>query len=311
VLSLDHPEVYRSVLEGVAIGVYIVDRDCRVVFWNDAAERITGYLRLEVLGRSRQSEIFEPGGGQAVLGQASFAHQQAMREGNPQDATVLLRHKAGHRILVEVRAFPVRNAEGDIIGAAETFNERGLLPGGQRREDRLAAAGSLSDLTGLPNREYMISALSEHLAVFGSHQVQFGVLCFEIHDLQKFRATYGRVATGSILKVVARTIQNSLSPVDVVGHWTESQFLALLPDCGAGIGKVGDRVSQIVGRAGIQWWGDQLSATVTWAGTLVQSGDTLEVLTGRLERALSLGEATGGNCLALQPTAHRPIPVRR
>jgi PAS domain S-box-containing protein/diguanylate cyclase (GGDEF)-like protein len=307
---LDNPEVYRSVLESVPSGVYIVDPDCKVVFWNNAAERITGYLRHEVLGRRRQEEIFEPGGKQLPGGQTMFAYQEAMREGSPREATVLLRHKAGHQLLVEVRAVPVRNGDGDVIGAAESFDERGFSLHGQHREDRLAAAGLLSGLTGLPNREFMVSLLSENLAVFDSHQVQFGVLCFEIHELQRFRATYGRLATDSILKVVARTIQNSLSPVDVVGHWTESQFLALLPDCGASIDKVGDRVSRIVSHAGIQWWGDQLSVGVTWAGTLVRSGDTLEALTERLERALALGEATGGNCLAM-PSTHRGASSKR
>lgn len=302
---LNDCETLRAVLDGLPTGVYIVDKDCKVVFWNDAAEKITGYLRHEVLGRCRHDETFEPGGRRVAPERPAFVYEEAMRDGNPREATVLLRHKTGQQILVRVRAVPIRDREGNVIGAAESFDERGMPPHGQRREERMAAADFLSDVTGLPNREYMVSMVNEYLSMFSRQQVPFGVLCFEVHELDCIRASYGGVAGNNILKVVARTIGNTLSPVDVVGHWTDSQFLALLPNCGANIDKVGDRISRIVSHAGIQWWGDHLSVTVAWAGTLVEPGDTLQSLSGRLERALTSGEANGANCMAEPPHGSR------
>jgi len=38
-------DVYRAVLESLATGVYLIDRERRILFWNHAAEQITGYLR--------------------------------------------------------------------------------------------------------------------------------------------------------------------------------------------------------------------------------------------------------------------------
>ena len=32
------PEVYRAVLESLAIGVYLVDRERRIFLWNDGAD---------------------------------------------------------------------------------------------------------------------------------------------------------------------------------------------------------------------------------------------------------------------------------
>lgn len=308
---LDDCETLRAVLEGLPAGLYIIDKDCKVVLWNDAAERITGYMRHEVLGRCRQHEIFEPGGKRQATEKPAFLYQETLREGNPREATVLLRHKAGHQILVHVRAVPIRDRGGNIVGVAESFDERNMPPHGQRREDRMAAAGLVSDVTNLPNREYMVATVGEYLASFRGRQVPFGALCFQVHELDRFRSSYGRIAGDNILKVVARTIENSLGPDDVVGHWNESQFLALLPDCGANIDKVGDRVSRIVNHAGIQWWGDHLSVTVKWAGTLVQAGDSLDSLVGRLERALTLGEVIGANCVAQPSLEHCRISRTR
>src|SRR5258706_8298393 len=55
--ALQDPEIYLNVLESMQIGVCAVDLENKIVFWNDGAERITCYLRHEVLGRSCADNI--------------------------------------------------------------------------------------------------------------------------------------------------------------------------------------------------------------------------------------------------------------
>ena len=50
-LDLQNAEIFRAALESLQTGVCMVDRDRKISFWNDGAERITGYLRQDVLGR--------------------------------------------------------------------------------------------------------------------------------------------------------------------------------------------------------------------------------------------------------------------
>jgi PAS domain-containing protein len=42
-LQLNDPEVYRGVLDSLRVGVYLVDRSGKILYWNSGAERITGY----------------------------------------------------------------------------------------------------------------------------------------------------------------------------------------------------------------------------------------------------------------------------
>jgi len=42
---------YRELLDRVDDGAYFVDRDRRLLFWNKAAEELTGFARSEVVGR--------------------------------------------------------------------------------------------------------------------------------------------------------------------------------------------------------------------------------------------------------------------
>ena len=44
-------DLFRSILENLHMAVYVVGRDGKILFWNDGAERITGYLRQDVIGR--------------------------------------------------------------------------------------------------------------------------------------------------------------------------------------------------------------------------------------------------------------------
>ena len=45
-------DFYRHLLEEIADGVYFVNNDRRITYWNAGAEHITGYTAAEVVGHS-------------------------------------------------------------------------------------------------------------------------------------------------------------------------------------------------------------------------------------------------------------------
>src|SRR5258706_11975678 len=51
------PETYRDILDGLQIGVSVLDLQKKIVFWSDGAEQITGYARIDVLGHSCADNI--------------------------------------------------------------------------------------------------------------------------------------------------------------------------------------------------------------------------------------------------------------
>jgi PAS domain S-box-containing protein len=48
--ELNDPAIYQTALDALETGVYIVDPNRRIRFWNEGAEKITGYLRQDVVG---------------------------------------------------------------------------------------------------------------------------------------------------------------------------------------------------------------------------------------------------------------------
>ena len=51
------PDFYKEVIDNLYDGVYFVDRSRTITYWNKGAERITGYKKDEVLGRSCQDNL--------------------------------------------------------------------------------------------------------------------------------------------------------------------------------------------------------------------------------------------------------------
>ena len=50
---------YKEILDHLYDGVYFVDRERRITYWNHGAERITGYLAEQVMGRRCADNILE------------------------------------------------------------------------------------------------------------------------------------------------------------------------------------------------------------------------------------------------------------
>jgi PAS domain-containing protein len=55
--NLQDPEIFRTVLDSLQIGVSVADRSGKILFWNQGAERLTGHKRHEMVGGSHRENI--------------------------------------------------------------------------------------------------------------------------------------------------------------------------------------------------------------------------------------------------------------
>jgi PAS domain S-box-containing protein/diguanylate cyclase (GGDEF)-like protein len=285
--GLQDPNIFRSVLESLQTGVYLVGRDGKILFWNDGAERITGYRRHDVIGRTcRESVLAQCNQQHCVLCGVACPLTGTMHESKSSPALMFFRHKDGHRVPVQVRSVTIRGEKGAAVGIAESFDEQSSPSERENREHNLAAHGCLDAITSVMNQALIQSYLREHLAFFREYDLPFGILSIRIRDLQQFRLAHGREAADDILHVVAETMKHTLGTAGFLGRWTDDQFLVIVPNCSvAELNQSGDNLETSVNSSEIKWWGDLLSVTVSMARTMVQAGDTQELL---LERAQPL-----------------------
>jgi diguanylate cyclase (GGDEF)-like protein/PAS domain S-box-containing protein len=288
--DLQDPEIFRTVLDTLQTGVSVADRNGKILFWNQGAERLTGHKRHEVVGRSGRENILLHCNGQGCIAcGATCPITRTLHEGKAQEAKMQLRHKEGHPVHVLMRAAPLRDLHGSIIGIVESFDEQEFAAERDPNGHTLAQHGCIDETTCIPNHEFTQFHLRKNLSGFASYHLPFGVILIQVDRLAHFRSAYGPPAGNAILRVVAQTMKNAFRPSDFVGRWADDQFLAILINCGDhGVEKTCERMRKMVTCAGLRWWSDELSVTTSVGHASVQSEDTVESLLHRAQASLDL-----------------------
>src|ERR1700722_4797883 len=121
--ELDNPEIFRSILETLPTGVYLVDRNRKILFWNTGAEEITGYLRQDVVGRFLRDHLLTVDGEikKDLESDSTDPLSIAFRDGKSSSGEVSILHKEGYRVPIVLRTMPSRKSKSAVIGAVECF----------------------------------------------------------------------------------------------------------------------------------------------------------------------------------------------
>jgi len=302
VSELEREDIYQKILESLQTGVYLVDRNQKILFWNEGAEKITGHLRQDVLGRTAKEVVQADGEEDAAepssLPEGSLA--DVLRGGKPTLSEVMLRHKAGHLVPVRMRAVAIRNDHGTIIGAAESFEESVSAADWERRQEKLAGYGALDPTTGVLTETLLLSHLRENLRTFNECQVPFSLVCIQLDGLSELKARYGPGVIAVVLRTMGQTLENSLRPTDFLGRRGEAEFMAVLTECSRfDIDKVCERLRKGIHGIKVNWWGDRVPVAASMGATTVLPQETVEDILARVNRSLQKSAPAGSHLAAL------------
>jgi phosphoserine phosphatase RsbU/P len=116
-----------ELLNLLADGAYITDAERKIVFWNRAAQRITGWNANEVVGHCCHENILVhvDKDGHPLCGHEHCPLHRCMVTGRPSAEPLLVfaQHRSGPRIPLEVTVSPVRDRDGRVIGGIEVFRD--------------------------------------------------------------------------------------------------------------------------------------------------------------------------------------------
>jgi sigma-B regulation protein RsbU (phosphoserine phosphatase) len=123
-ISLFTPEM---ILDCLGDGVYVCDRERRIVFWSKSAERITGWHAEDVIGRRCLEDVLNhtDKDGRRLCGEEYCPLHRAMITGVVTKVPVIVyaRGKDSRRIPMQVTTAPIRTAAGEIVGGVEMFHD--------------------------------------------------------------------------------------------------------------------------------------------------------------------------------------------
>ena len=112
----EHQCAFKLALSALNDGVYFVDRERRITYWNEASERITGFSAKDVLGRRCADNILchVDDSGIELCNDDACPLRACMATGQPRSADIYLHHKLGYRVPVSVSGSPVRDNAGKM-----------------------------------------------------------------------------------------------------------------------------------------------------------------------------------------------------
>lgn len=288
---------YESLLDNLFDGVYYVDSNKHITFWNKGAERITGYLKSEVMGSCCADNI---------LRHIDCKGRELCIEGCPLTATifdgknrqsdVFLHHKMGHRVPVSVRTSPVRDETGNVIGAVEIFTDNSSSIQILKELEGLKKEAYLDALTSVGNRRYGEMSLTSRIYELETHSVPFGVIFLDIDHFKLFNDNYGHKIGDDVLIMVGKSISNTMRKMDVVSRWGGEEFMLLLPNIEAKVlDIIAERVRLVIENSFIMVGKEKLSVTASIGATLAVSGDTTESVVSRADALMYKSKASGRN----------------
>lgn len=109
---------FEDVLASIADGVFTVDTDWNITYFNEAAERITGIPAEEALGQ-KCWDVFH-----SSLCDGSCALRECVaNSGVISCKSIFIVRPDGQKVPVSISAAPLRNADGEIVGGVETFRD--------------------------------------------------------------------------------------------------------------------------------------------------------------------------------------------
>lgn len=177
---------YRAILESISEGVFTVDAQWRITSFNRAAEEITGIPREEALGK-RCSEVFR-----STMCNDRCCLRETRRTGKPLvGRTGYIVDAQGNRIPISLSTAVLRDADGNVIGGAETFRDLSEVEALRSELDGRFRLGEL--VSRSPAMQRVFSTL-EPVAVSSSTVLLLGetgtgkeLIARTIHDLSPRR----------------------------------------------------------------------------------------------------------------------------
>lgn len=296
-------DLYKTLLDSLYDGVYFVDRQRKITYWNKGAEAITGFSSVEVVGRHCWDNILRHVDEQGnELCFTTCPLMATIRDGKKHEVEIYLHRPDGQRVPVMVRTAPVHDAEGNIIGAVEVFSDNSDRLAIAQRIKELEQLALLDPLTQLANRRYLELSLSLRLDEMQRYGWPFGVLFIDADHFKRINDVYGHQIGDEVLRMIGRTFMNNARSSDIVGRWGGEEFVAIIRNVNhEGLYILAERFRLLIAESRLPVWPMTIRVTVSIGATLAQPGDTAETLLKRADQLLYASKHAGRNHVTMDP----------
>lgn len=293
---MERSELLEAMLDSLPEGLAVLGSDGRVAYWNPAAEAITGFVSLEVVGYP--------------VGENLESLLEDEPEGSPsgndeRKFRLRMRHKQGYEIPVAGLRLILRDELGGRIGRAVLFRPLQNLDALPHGETGGNAGVALS-------QQEMEELLTQKYEDFRQSGEPFGVLWIAVDQAAQLRRTHGAGACEAMLTKVRQAMAQGLRASEDMGRWGADEFLVIAHERTAEmLSEHAQRLAGLARTADFRWWGDRVQLTVSIGARQAKEGEST-ILSELLEQARKAMEESihaGGNAITPPPGGKTCLPL--
>lgn len=192
----------------------------RIVFVNEAFERLTGYSREEIIGKTPR-----------ILQGANTQQSEldrirhALKRWEPVRAEVINYTKSGEEIWLEINIVPLADETGwytHWVAVERDITER------KRAEQEIQNLAFYDPLTKLPNRQLLMDRLNQRLASTARGESSGALLFIDLDNFKLLNDSHGHDMGDLLLKQVAERIIDCVRISDTVARLGGDEFVVIL-----------------------------------------------------------------------------------
>lgn len=289
---------YLFQIESLYDGFYIVNSDFQFVLFSPGLEKLTEIHAIDILGEAWTNNSLplmnKEGTG---LSTAECSMNRVIANGKPMTTEFMLERPGGRLINIEVQSVPMFGEDGHLVGVAEIFRDlsRGLKRPQEFNDLKLAA--SMDALTSVANRGELETQLAIMLARVNKEPdpAPLSIMFIDADNFKNINDTYGHSIGDDVLVEMARLFQHETYSGELVGRYGGEEFVIICPETDLEHAvKKADRLRLAISNLKFDSMNKaQISASFGVAE--VESGDSVESLFRRADKALYHAKETGRN----------------
>lgn len=238
--KLESAPLLSVILEKINVGVFVLNRDMTVVFWNHFMEMNSGRRADEIVGRNLFEAFPELPKTwlekkiQSVLllnnrGFTSWEHRPYLfrfRHNRPVTGGVdYMRQNCTFD--------PLKDQDGQtnyicvtLLDVTDTSIYQSQL---EEARDRLSEASNRDGLTGVYNRRYLEQALAKEFARVKRYEGTLSLIMLDIDHFKRVNDERGHLAGDEVIRRTAEFISSCIRESDTLGRYGGEEFAVLLP----------------------------------------------------------------------------------